>query len=43
VHAEFGIVTESRSPMGRGELLDEPTVGRIADARSSAPDKILPI
>ncbi|MCE3553951.1 aldo/keto reductase [Pseudonocardia sp. RS11V-5] len=37
VHAELGIVTESWSPMGRGELLAEPTVVRIAEARGVTP------
>lgn len=37
VHAELGIVTESWSPMGRGELLAEPTVVRIAEAHGVTP------
>ena len=37
VHAELGIVTESWSPMGRGELLAEPTVARIAEAHGVTP------
>jgi diketogulonate reductase-like aldo/keto reductase len=32
VHGELGIVTESWSPMGRGELLTEPVVTEIAQA-----------
>jgi 2,5-diketo-D-gluconate reductase A len=31
VHAELGVVTESWSPLGRGELLSEPTVTAIAE------------
>jgi diketogulonate reductase-like aldo/keto reductase len=37
VHAELGILTESWSPMGRGELLADPTVSRIAEARGVTP------
>jgi diketogulonate reductase-like aldo/keto reductase len=37
VHAELGIITESWSPMGRGELLAEPTVVRIAEAHGVTP------
>ncbi|GAA2858275.1 aldo/keto reductase [Pseudonocardia halophobica] len=37
VHAELGVVTESWSPMGRGELLAEPTVVRIAEAHGVTP------
>jgi len=29
-HQKHGIVTESWSPLGRGSLLDEPAIGRIA-------------
>jgi 2,5-diketo-D-gluconate reductase A len=37
VHAELGVVTESWSPMGRGELLSEPTVTAIAEAHEVTP------
>ena len=37
VHAELGIVTESWSPMGRGELLADPTVARVAEAHGVRP------
>jgi diketogulonate reductase-like aldo/keto reductase len=37
VHAELGIVTESWSPMGRGELLAEPVVTEIAQAHDVTP------
>ncbi|WP_181781888.1 aldo/keto reductase [Pseudonocardia pini] len=37
VHAELGIVTESWSPMGRGELLAEPVVTDIAQAHGVTP------
>ncbi|MEI9889624.1 MAG: aldo/keto reductase [Caulobacteraceae bacterium] len=30
VHARHGIVTESWSPLGRGALLDDPTIGKVA-------------
>lgn len=29
-HARHGVVTESWSPLGRGQLLDDPTIGAIA-------------
>lgn len=37
VHAELGVVTESWSPLGRGELLSEPTVTAIAEAHGVTP------
>lgn len=37
VHAELGIVTESWSPLGRGELLAEPTIVRIAQDHGVTP------
>jgi 2,5-diketo-D-gluconate reductase A len=37
VHAELGVVTESWSPLGRGELLSEPTVAAIAEAHGVTP------
>jgi 2,5-diketo-D-gluconate reductase A len=37
VHAELGIVTESWSPIGRGELLDEQAVAQIAQAHGVTP------
>jgi diketogulonate reductase-like aldo/keto reductase len=37
VHAELGIVTESWSPLGRGELLAEPAVVRLAEAHGVTP------
>jgi diketogulonate reductase-like aldo/keto reductase len=37
VHAELGIVTESWSPLGRGELLAEPAVVRVAEAHGVTP------
>jgi 2,5-diketo-D-gluconate reductase A len=36
-HAEHGIVTESWSPMGRGELLANPVVAGIAEAHGVTP------
>ena len=40
VHAELGVITESWSPMGRGELLSEPTVTAIASAHGVTPLKL---
>ena len=37
MHAELGVVTESWSPLGRGELLSEPTVTAIAEAHGVTP------
>jgi 2,5-diketo-D-gluconate reductase A len=37
VHAELGVVTESWSPLGRGELLSEPTVTALAEAHGVTP------
>ena len=37
VHAELGVVTESWSPLGRGELLSEPTVTAVAEAHGVSP------
>jgi 2,5-diketo-D-gluconate reductase A len=37
VHAELGIVTESWSPLGRGKLLEEPTVTQIAQDHGVTP------
>jgi 2,5-diketo-D-gluconate reductase A len=37
VHAELGILAESWSPMGRGELLTDLTVGSIAQAHQVTP------
>ena len=36
-HAKHGIVTESWSPLGRGALLDEPAIGRIAAKHGKTP------
>ncbi len=36
-HAEHGIVTQAWSPLGRGRLLGDPVVGRIAAARGVSP------
>ncbi|HUO38232.1 MAG TPA: aldo/keto reductase [Mycobacterium sp.] len=37
VHARLGIATEAGSPLGRGRLLDHPTITRIADAYGKTP------
>lgn len=37
VHAEHGIVTESWSPLGRGQLLDDPVIGEIAKKHGKTP------
>jgi len=40
-HAEHGIVTEAWSPLARGELLDDASVRRIADAHGKTPAQVL--
>lgn len=37
---EHGIVTEAWSPLGRGRVLDEPTLARIADAHGRTPAQV---
>jgi 2,5-diketo-D-gluconate reductase A len=41
VHAELDIVTECWSPLGRGELLDEQAVTRIAQAHGVTPAQVV--
>jgi len=40
-HAEHGIVTEAWSPLARGDLLDDPTVARLAEKHTVTPAQIL--
>lgn len=40
-HAEHGIVTEAWSPLDRGEMLDDPTIGGIARAHDRSPAQIV--
>lgn len=40
-HAEHGIVTEAWSPLGRGRLIDEPVLTRIADAHGVSVAQVL--
>ena len=40
-HADHGIVTEAWSPLARGELLDDASVRRIADAHGKTPAQVL--
>ena len=37
MHAQLGIATEAWSPLGRGRLLDHPTITAIADAYGKTP------
>lgn len=41
VHARYGIATESWSPLGRGALLDNPVVERIADKHGKTPAQVV--
>lgn len=36
-HAEHGVATEAWSPLAQGELLDEPTIARVAEAHGKTP------
>ena len=36
-HRKHGVVTESWSPLGRGSLLDDPAIGRIAAKHGKTP------
>jgi 2,5-diketo-D-gluconate reductase A len=40
-HAKHGIVTESWSPLGRGQLLDDPLIGRIASKHGKTPAQVV--
>ncbi|WP_189218607.1 MULTISPECIES: aldo/keto reductase [Streptomyces] len=41
-HADKGIVTESWSPLGRGgDLLEDPAIGRIAEAHGVTPGQVV--
>ncbi len=40
-HRQHGIATEAWSPLGHGELLDDPTVTEIADAHGVSPAQVL--
>ena len=40
-HRQRGIATEAWSPLGHGELLDDPTITAIADAHGVSPAQVL--
>ena len=40
-HAEHGIHTEAWSPLGQGEVLDEPVISEIAQARERTPAQVI--
>jgi 2,5-diketo-D-gluconate reductase A len=40
-HAELGIVTEAWSPLAQGQVLDDPVIGRIADAHGKTPGQVV--
>jgi diketogulonate reductase-like aldo/keto reductase len=40
-HEELGIVTESWSPLARGQVLEDPTIVRIAEEHSKTPGQIV--
>jgi 2,5-diketo-D-gluconate reductase A len=41
VHKQLGIATEAWSPLGRGRLLDHPTITGIADASGKTPAQVI--
>jgi 2,5-diketo-D-gluconate reductase A len=41
VHKQLGIATEAWSPLGRGRLLDHPTITGIADANGKKPAQVI--
>jgi diketogulonate reductase-like aldo/keto reductase len=41
VHAELGIVTESWSPLGQGELLNDPVIAEIAERVGRTPSQVI--
>jgi 2,5-diketo-D-gluconate reductase A len=40
-HAELGIATEAWSPLARGEVLDDPVIGEIAQAHGKTPGQVV--
>jgi 2,5-diketo-D-gluconate reductase A len=40
-HSEHGIATEAWSPLGQGELLDDPTIEEIASAHERTPAQVV--
>lgn len=40
-HAQHGIATEAWSPLARGELLDDPMIGRLAEGRGKTPAQVI--
>jgi 2,5-diketo-D-gluconate reductase A len=41
LHAELGIVTEAWSPLAQGAVLDDPIIGKIADAHHKTPGQVV--
>jgi diketogulonate reductase-like aldo/keto reductase len=41
VNADYGIVTEAYGPLGIGNLLENPTIGSVAQAHSKTPAQVL--
>jgi 2,5-diketo-D-gluconate reductase A len=41
VHAELGIVTEAWSPLAQGQVLEDPTITRIAEAHGKTPGQVV--
>ncbi|MBA0048679.1 aldo/keto reductase [Mycobacterium sp. NPDC050853] len=40
-HAEYGIATEAWSPLGQGTVLEDPTIGAIAQAHGVTPAQVI--
>jgi 2,5-diketo-D-gluconate reductase A len=41
VHEELGVLTEAWSPLGRGEVLEDPTIVAIAEAHGRTPAQVV--
>jgi 2,5-diketo-D-gluconate reductase A len=41
VNAQYGVVTEAYGPLGVGKLLDNPTIGSIAQSHGKSPAQVL--
>src|SRR4051794_2562722 len=41
VHERLGIVTEAWSPLAQGQVLDDPVIGRIAEAHGRSPGQVV--
>ncbi len=40
-HEKLGILTESWSPLGQGQVLSDPTIARIAESHGKSPAQVI--